>query len=136
MAGEKTRNGGQWTEARFTSFVKGALRQATMKWGPKNSVLSKARTRRGFYLCAGCNQEVPATYKEERKRVKNIHVDHNPPVIDPELGWQSWDSFIERLFCEEDKLRVLCTACHKKVTDDEKQVAKSRREREKNGTDE
>lgn len=131
MAGEKTRNGGQWTEARFTSFVKGALRQATMKWGPKNEILSEARTRRGFYHCDGCKQEVPATTKEGRKRVKNVHVDHNPPVIDPEIGWQSWDSFIERLFCEKDKLRVLCTACHKQVTDEEKQVAKDRRAKEK-----
>jgi len=131
MAGEKTRNGGQWTEARYTSFVKGALRQATMKWGPIQSVKKKANVRRGFYLCDECKQEVPATTKEGRKRVKNIHIDHNPPVIDPDVGWAGWDSFIERLFCEEEHLRALCTDCHKVVTDEEKQIAKDRRQKEK-----
>jgi hypothetical protein len=58
-------------------------------------------------------------------------IDHNPPVIDPEVGWAGWDSFIERLFCEEEHLRALCTDCHKAVTDEEKQIAKDRRQKEK-----
>jgi len=131
MAGEKTRNTGQWTEARFTSFVKGALRQATMKWGPIQNVRKKANVRRGFYKCDECGEEVPATTKEGRKRVKNIHIDHHPPVIDPDVGWVSWDSFINNLFCEEEHLRALCTDCHKIVTDAEKQLAKERRQKEK-----
>lgn len=131
MAGPKTRCNGQWTEARFTSFVKGALRQASVKWAPIQSVLAKARTRRGFYHCALCEQEVPATTRDGRKRVKNVHVDHIHPVIDPAKGFESWDKVVERLFCEEDGLRVLCAACHKTVTDEEKQIAKERRAKEK-----
>ena len=131
MAGEKTRCNNMWTEARFKSFVKGSLRQATMKWAPIQTVKKKARTRRGFYLCAECGQEVPATTKADRKRVKNIHVDHIETVVDPAVGWQGWDVLIERLFCEEEGLRVLCAACHKVVTDEEKQIAKERRAQEK-----
>lgn len=131
MAGEKTRCSGMWTEARYRSFVKGALRQATMKWAPINIVKKRANVRRGFYLCDECKQEVPATTKEGRKRVKNVHVDHIEPVIDPAKGWEGWDVLIERLFCEEDNLRVLCTACHKVVTDEEKKIAKERRQKEK-----
>ena len=132
MAGDKTRCSGEWTEARFRSFVKGNLRQATMKWKPIQDVKKKARTRRGFYLCAECGQEVTATYKNERgKRVKNVHVDHIEPVVDPAVGWQGWDVLIERLFCEEEELRLLCSPCHKVVTDGEKEVAKERRRKEK-----
>ena len=131
MAGEKTRCNDMWTEARFRSFVKGSLRQATMKWAPIQTVKKKARTRRGFYLCAECGQEVPATTKEGRKRVKNVHVDHIHPVVDPAVGWTTWDDLIERLFCEEEGLRVLCADCHKVITDEEKQIAKKRRAEEK-----
>lgn len=131
MAGAKTRCNNNWTEAKFRSFVKGNLRRATMKWAPIQTVKGKARTRRGFYLCAECGQEVPATTKEGRKRVKNIHVDHIHPVVDPAVGWEGWDVMIERLFCEEEGLRVLCAACHKDVTDEEKEIAKERRRKEK-----
>jgi len=138
MAGEKTRCSGLWTEARYRSFIKGNLRQATMKWAPINIVKKRANVRRGFYLCDECKEEVPATLKGpdpkkpgKHKRIKNVHVDHIIPVVDPAKGWEGWDVLIERLFCEEDNLRVLCTACHKVVTDEEKQIAKDRRAKEK-----
>jgi 5-methylcytosine-specific restriction endonuclease McrA len=35
------------------------------------------------------------------------------------------------MFCELDNLQVLCTACHKVVTDEEKEIAKARRAKEK-----
>lgn len=83
---------------------------------------------RGFYLCACCKQIVPATIKDEKgKRIKNAVVDHIDPIIDPAVGWVSYESLIERMFVEEDKLQVLCYACHKIKTDSEKAIAKERR---------
>ena len=132
MAGEKNRCSNTWTEAKFRSFVKGNLRQATMKWKPIQDVKKEARTRRGFYLCAECRQEVPATTKPEgSRRIKNVHVDHIEAVVNPAKGWEGWDVLIERLFSEKEGLRVLCAACHKVVTDEEKQIAKERRAQEK-----
>ena len=130
---KKTRNGGQWTPARFNSFIKSALRQASMRWGPKHEALKAARIRKGWYICAECKQGVPTTVKDEEKgkRVKNVHVDHIDPVINPAVGFTTWDSVIRRMFVEVDGLRVLCSACHKVVTDEEKQIAKLRRDREK-----
>jgi len=127
MAGPKTRNNNRWTEARFNSFIKGNLRNASRKWQPINEALAKARVARGEYLCAECKETVPATVKEGRARVKNVHVDHIDPVIDPAVGFETWDMVIERLFVEGDKLQVLCTACHKIKCDVEKNVAKERR---------
>lgn len=126
-SGPKTRCNGQWTEAKYKSFIRGNLRRVTQKWAPIQTTLQKARVERGFYLCASCQETVPATKKVDGKRVKNVHVDHIDPVIDPAVGWVSWDSLIERMFVEEDGLQVLCDECHTKKTNEEKAVAKQRR---------
>lgn len=131
IGGPKTRNSGQWTEARFRSFIRSQLRAATMRWGPISNCLRDARVSRGLYLCAGCGEEVPATTKVGGKRVKNVHVDHILPIVDPDVGFVSYDVLIERMFCEADNLQVLCNECHTAKTDDEKARAKVRRQREK-----
>lgn len=105
-----------------------------MKWGPKNSVKSKARLRRGFYLCAGCKQEVPATLPPKpgnKRRINNAVVDHIDPVIDPSKGFTTWDDVIEKMFCEEEGLQLLCHACHAEKTASETAIAKQRRADEK-----
>ena len=129
-SGPKTRAGGIWTEARYKSFVVGNLRRISQKWPPIGDCLKQARVTRGEYLCAGCKEVVPATTKVDGKRVKNVHVDHIDPVVDPALGWENFDSFIQRLFCEPENLQVLCDACHKVKTDNEKAIAKDRRQGE------
>jgi len=132
IGGPKTRNSGRWTEAQFTSFIKGNLRRITSKWGPIQDCLREARVRRGFYICSDCKEEVPASTRDESgKRVKNVHVDHVVPVIDPDIGWVSWDSTIDRMFSERDNLQVLCYECHKLKSDDEKARAKVRRDNKK-----
>lgn len=129
--GEKTRNGGLYTEARFNSFITSMLRSGTQRWGPIQKAKTKARTKRGFYLCEGCKQEVPATTLEGRKRVKNILVDHILPVVDPAVGFTTWDDYIERMFVELEGLQVLCKACHTEKTNEERAIAKQRRADEK-----
>lgn len=127
MAGEKTRCGGRWTEAQFRSFIKGNLRRATQKWAPIHECVKNAKEGRNEYRCACCGELVPSTVKVDGKRVKNIHVDHINPVIDPAVGFTTWDEVIENLFSELDNLQLLCTACHDIKTNQEKQIAKERR---------
>lgn len=121
---DKSYNNNQWTEARFNSFIKGILRAATYKWGPKQSIKKKARVARGIYLCAGYStppHEVPLTLppKQGKKRVPNIEVDHIVPVI-PKEGFTSWDNVILRMFCEKEGLQILCKDCHERKTRDER----------------
>lgn len=93
----------------------------------------RAHVSRGIYRCECCGEDVPATVIDEvkRKRVTNIFVDHIKPVIDPEVGWVSWDSTIENMFCELDNLQLLCGSCHKIKSQEEIEIAKLRRAREK-----
>ena len=128
---DKPHNGGQWTPARFHSFIKSALRQASMRWPPKHEIKKKARVDRGKYLCNGCKQVVPVSVRVDDKRRSNVHVDHIIPVIDPAKGFVSWDDAIERMFCEEEGLQVLCAACHKVITAEERLIAKERKQQEK-----
>lgn len=128
MASLKTRNGNTWTESQFNSFIKSMLRRGSTRWGPKYVCKKNARVpekypnskgRLVFHsLCASCNQVFPET---------ECSVDHIDPVIDPSVGFQSWDEVIERIFCEVDGLQVLCKDCHDKKTKEEKEIDKKRR---------
>ena len=129
--GPKTRCSGMWTEARFTSFIKSALRSNSRKWKPLQDTLKEARVERGVYECASCKGHFKKTGIHNGKRVNNANVDHIDPIIDPAVGFTTWDDFIERLFCEKDKLQVLCYACHEIKTNKEKAIAKERRDSEK-----
>lgn len=135
---EKTRNGGQWTEARYNQFIVGLLRAGQYKWGPRQEAKNMARTRRGFYRCAKCKEEVPATipavYKSGKKkgqkyRMDNAIMDHITPVVDPAVGRKSWDELIERLHVEVDGYQCLCHACHQIKCQEERVVATERRKK-------
>lgn len=130
-SGEKTRCSGKWTEAKFRSFIKNNLRRMCSKWAPIQETLKEARTRRGFYRCAGCQEEVPATTPVDGKRQKNVFVDHIRPIIDPEVGFESWDITIDNMFAEKDNLQVLCNKCHTDKTNEERAIATDRRRKEK-----
>lgn len=119
----KPYNGGQWTEARMRSFIKSALRQASLRWPPRNRVRVDARVERGKYRCAGYKRKshiVPASIKVGERRVNNAVVDHIDPVIPLTTGFSGWDEVIKRMFCEADNLQILCHECHKNKTDDER----------------
>jgi 5-methylcytosine-specific restriction endonuclease McrA len=112
-----------WTEAKFNSFIRSQLRQATRKWAPITETLKRARVARGLYLCAHCKEEVAPTYREGRKRVKNVFVDHINPITDPTTGFTNWDDIVNNMFCEMDNLQLLCKDCHDIKTQDEKEIA-------------
>lgn len=89
---------------------------------------------RGLYRCECCGELVPPTIFDDYKgkRTSNIFVDHIKPIVDPAVGFTTWDEFIEGLFCEADNLQLLCGSCHKVKSQDEIDVAVARRKKEKN----
>lgn len=125
-------NGGQWTPARFHSFIKGALRAASSRWPPKFVALQNAFTgtktnsktgrKAKHYRCNMCNEEFPGS---------EVQVDHIIPTIDPFVGFVSWDNVVERMFCEADGYQVLCKPCHQIKTNVERRQAKERKNNER-----
>ena len=116
----KVRNSGAWTEGRYRSFITSTLRGGMRRWPPKWEALKDAALGRKtnkktgklamHYKCAGCAGEFTST---------NIEVDHIEPVV-AATGFESWDVYIDRLFCEKSNLQVLCKECHKTKTKEEK----------------
>lgn len=125
VRGVKTRNSNQWTEARYISFVKSALRKA--QWGVKYECIKRAFVKYGInkttnrkvklYRCCHCKNLFMQ---------KEMKADHISPVVDPKIGFVDWNTFINRLFVEIDGFQALCKSCHDKKTNEEKKIAKNR----------
>lgn len=94
----------------FIKFLTRVLRKASYMWPPRAVALTRAKIGHGKYRCAHCG--------EIFKRM-HIAVDHIDSVI-PLTGFAGWDNYIERLFCHENGLQILCDngveSCHKKKT--------------------
>jgi hypothetical protein len=114
----KIRNAGTMTESAFWSYIRSALRQKSRFWKPITKAKMEARRpyrgpnkRQKFeYLCFICNKYYPQ---------KHINVDHVVPAGSLNSA-QDLPGFVERLFCEENNLQVLCTTCHDRKTKEDK----------------
>jgi 5-methylcytosine-specific restriction endonuclease McrA len=118
-AAPKTRNAGTMSESAFWTFIRSALRQKSRWWKPITECKLKARRpykgvnrRQKFeYQCNTCKKWFPD---------KEINVDHI--VGAGSLNWSAdLAGFVDRLFCEQDNLQVLCETCHNTKTQLEKQ---------------
>lgn len=114
-----------WTEGRIRSFIVSTLRAGSRRWPPKYNTLNASKTEKKVnvktgriaqhHMCAACKNEFTS---------KDVEVDHIKPVIDPKKGFKSWDDYINRLFCTEENLQVLCKPCHRIKTTKEKEISK------------
>jgi 5-methylcytosine-specific restriction endonuclease McrA len=107
----KTRAGGTWSEARYWSFIRSALRLAwqkyPVKWQVKKaasrpSQLDDKRTK-FEYQCSGCGEWFKGV---------DCEVDHIQPAGELK-AYDDLPCFVRNLFCEADNLQVLCKTCHK-----------------------
>ena len=85
------------------TFLTPYLRRASLAWSPRNQALSLARTSRGWYKCAMCSDD----FKREE-----VDIDHVHPVVSLKDGFNSWDEYINSLFCPVDGFQILCKSCH------------------------
>jgi 5-methylcytosine-specific restriction endonuclease McrA len=119
----KTRNSGTMTESAFWSFIRSALRNKSRWWKPITEC--KQKSRRPYtgpnkrlkyeYQCNECKGWYPE---------KQINVDHIIPAGTLTCS-SDLPGFIERLFCEQDNLQVLCEKCHDKKTANERNESRS-----------
>ena len=86
-----------------STFLKGVLRRASFHWRARTEALVAARVERGKYLCSGC---------QDLFGPKEVALDHIVPVVDPKVGFTTWDDYIARLFCDTEGFQILCNSCH------------------------
>ena len=105
------------------------------RWNPARQNVKKAcKLDKALFQCSKCGnlcyegkssktfKEYQAKYAPLEVRQEFLDIDHISTVV-PLTGWDSWDGFIERLFCGEENLRGLCsTVCHAKKTKAEKSI--------------
>lgn len=94
----------QWV---LNLFLFSGLRRLSYRTPMRAKAMTAARIKRGKYKCANCG----GTFGR-----KQIAVDHTEPVV-ATTGFKDWNTYIERLFCSEDGLQILCNngknSCHK-----------------------
>ena len=114
MKPSKPYNNGTWTDARFRQFIISQMRQASMKWQPKRDAIKSAFVERGpnpqtgrpckLHRCSLCGELFPQN---------KMHADHIDPVVDPAVGFTTWDEYVRRMFVEVDGYQAICHDCHK-----------------------
>lgn len=101
------------------SFCIASLRRSSYRWPPREASRKAAKVGRNQYRCAHC----PTNRLFGRK---DTQIDHIEPVVKL-TGWESLDSFAERLLCEINGYQLLCKAHHEIKTKKEKEIRKQYR---------
>ena len=124
-----------WTQARWNAYVKGVLRNGTIRYPPRYEVLNAAKRGKQVnistgriaehYECAECHGLFPATM---------VVVDHIEPVV-PVSGFTNWHDVVIRMYCPASGMQVLCKPCHKVKSNEENALRKSNNKNNKDSNE-
>lgn len=91
-------------------LIIGALRKIFWYSPLRREALEKAKIGL-LYKCAITKKKFP---------INEVTVDHIIPVVDPQIGFVDWNTFVARLFCDVNNLQVLSKVAHAKKTKEER----------------
>ncbi|MEI6186914.1 MAG: hypothetical protein WCP46_00230 [Alphaproteobacteria bacterium] len=125
---DKPYNNGTMSTSAFFSFIRSSLRRRTIVWKPIQSCKNKAKRvyvgpnkrQRVEFQCNICKNYFPD---------KQVSVDHIIPAGSLN-SFADLPGFVERLFCEENGLQVLCDNCHDNKSKIDKNETGKRRAKE------
>lgn len=100
------------------NLIKGAVRRVFSRSDLRRKIVELSivqhsdadRSRvKTWCKCPKCNQFIPKSYME---------VDHITPIvgIHETLDDLTWDTVIDRIWCEEHNLEAICKECHNEKT--------------------
>jgi hypothetical protein len=104
----------------------------SFSYPPRNAAQKKQKVAPATFECQGCSvyiyegsseknlNKVVEQFPDKKVIAGKIYMDHIEPVVDPDEGYNGWDSFIERLFCDEEGFQLLCKECHDEKTAQER----------------
>jgi len=117
----------EFGSVKFKNWMVSSLRKLTFSWMPRNEAKRKARVQDGTFKTGRPKYKYKCAICDGVFKSGEVQVDHTVPVIDPLHGFESYDILIERMFCQEDGLQVLCKKCHDEKTRGEKELKKQRK---------
>lgn len=110
--------------------VEPKLREASRYWHEKKTARDAAKVKvevgkfkngnpkfKTMYKCAKCLNNFDR---------KDTQMDHIEPVIEAEVGFVDWNTYVERLFVKASGYQCLCRFCHQ-----EKSKAENKKRRKK-----
>lgn len=109
-----------WSDARYWSFLRSALRRAWTKYPNKYKVLNAAK-RRKLHAKGNQKYEYKCTACKHFYAGKNVSVDHIIPA-GTLRDFSDLPDFCARLFCSIKGLQVLCSGCHQIKTNEERGI--------------
>lgn len=107
------------------SKIIAALRRVSRWWAPRTEAMKLAKVSPGKYKCQSCGDIVGQ---------KEIKMDHKAAVVDPKHGFQTWEIYIERMFCDVEGFDAICENCHIIKTQTELELRKQYRAIRKKAT--
>lgn len=113
--GKKTppyKNWEVWTEARFWTFIRSALRVAWNKYPPKYEALKQAECGKRTNKATGRLAMHCTCAKCGGAFVKKDVVVHHRIDAGSLKKYEDLPAFVEHLFCSADDLDVVCKECH------------------------
>jgi len=91
---------------RISSFRYPPANKARSKNKVEYYILSKKgkQLKRVKYTCEIC--------RTPNLKTTQVNLDHVVPVVEPAVGFVDWNTFIDRLFCDESNFQIICIPCH------------------------
>ena len=106
------------------SYIFAALRRIFRWSAERRKVYDRQRRGEDKYQCEKC-----AGLFSRKKR--EVHIDHIIPVVDPHEGFRDWNTYISRMYVKAEEMQLLCKDDHKKKTNVENKIRRSKRVKRK-----
>lgn len=107
------------------SVIRGALRRAFARSPIVLEIMQASRRESPRYKKDGTRHK--KNWVQRQCEVCNAWVssskivaDHIAPVVSVEEGFQDWNEFVARLWCDPKNLQRICHTCHDKKTQEER----------------
>lgn len=107
------------------SVIRGALRRAFARSPAVQEVMNASRREIPRYTKSGERHKKNWVQRECQVcgawvSTSKMAVDHINPVVSVDEGFQDWNAFVARLWCDASNLQRICDTCHDKKTQEER----------------
>ncbi len=117
-------------DTKLKNFIIVTLRRASFRWKPRGEAKKRYKVHAGEYSTGRKKYAYRCAMCEGIFKSGEVKMDHIDPAV-PLEGWQGFDVFIERMFCDEEGFQCLCEGCHDEKTGIEREERKRFREIQK-----